>query len=127
MEQYEEEERGRQRRLDDRHTRARWNSLGKHTHYYYNYNSPTQEQVEQWKREYKEKEYQRVRERLTSSGKTEEEKWSPQSETQHGKSMRSPNSNVADPEESSGTNPEELMAELQDSTKDLDKTLQDLK
>ena len=31
LEQYEEEERGRQRRLDDRHTRARRDSLGKHT------------------------------------------------------------------------------------------------
>ena len=127
LEQYEEEERGRQRRLDDRHTRARRDSLVKHTYYYYNYHSPTQEQVEQWKREYEEREHQRLREGITCSGKAEEEERSSQSETQHGKNMRSPTSSMADPEESSETNPEELMAELRDFMKDLDKTLQDLK
>ena len=64
---------------------------------------------------------------MTSSEKAEEEKWSPRSETQHGVSVRSPTSSVVDLEELSGTNPEELMAELWDFTKDLDKTLQDLK
>lgn len=60
-------------------------------------------------------------------GKAEEERWSPQSETQHGKGMRSHTSSVADPEESSRTNPEELIEGLRDFMKDLDKTLKELK
>ena len=83
--------------------------------------------MEQWKREYEEREHQRLREGITCSGKAEEEERSSQSETQHGKNMRSPTSSLADPEESSETNPEELMAELRGFTKDLDKTLQELK
>lgn len=83
--------------------------------------------MEKWKKEYEERECQRPRESMMDLEKTEEERWSPQSGTQYGQSMGDHTSSATGPEGPSKINSEELMAEIRELTKDLDKTLQELK
>lgn len=105
--------------------RVRRASLSKHTHLP-DYCPPSKARVEEWKKEYQEEMHRRPEEKMDSEEPRERSE-SPLNRTQYGQGRRSHSSCKADLEKPGVISTEKLLAEMHEFTRDIDKSLQELK